>query len=91
MCGSNNFYFNHREILVEESNVQRVDSPVTVSACCCSVMKGNNGLLKVYHNLHVLIDYNTLSPTSCVCGKLLILTLLLCGFVEFLVNLVLNH
>ena len=26
-------FFHHREILVEESNVQKVDSPVTVSVC----------------------------------------------------------
>ena len=31
LCDSLKCTFNHREILVEESNVQKVDSPVTVS------------------------------------------------------------
>lgn len=47
------FFLSFREILVEESNVQSVDSPVTVSIGCAF----NNNLK---HKCKVLLDFQTL-------------------------------
>ena len=36
------------EILVEESNVQRVDAPVTVSSCFTSISRSRDSIVKSY-------------------------------------------
>jgi hypothetical protein len=48
-----------REILVEESNVQRVDAPVTVCECCVS--------LRTLAARYTSTDDRVLSPRAKIC------------------------
>ena len=54
-------------------------------------MKCGTSTLESYHNLHVLIDSNSLPPIFSVSQRLFISTLLFCGLVNVLIKLYLRY